>query len=91
MSSILEGLFTGNLSIMENLTFRKLHLSSDEEKDEIEFISTLTEEQRQLYEKIQNSFMNRCSIGCGDCFTIGFKMAVRIILESLSDTDNPLI
>lgn len=91
MESILDDLFMGKIDIIQNLPFRKLDLSPDKDEDETAFISTLTAEQRQIYEKIQNAFMDRCALEYKDCFITGFKMAVRLILESLSETDNPLI
>ncbi len=79
MNSILDELFMGRIDILENLPFRK----QEPVPDEAAFIKTLTTEQQQLYEEIQDSFMERCALEYKDCFVTGFKMAIRIILESL--------
>ena len=83
MNSILEDLFKGEIDIMETLPFRKQEPSPDE----MLFFNSLTAEQQKLYEQIQNRFLDRCSLENQDCFVAGFKIGVRIILESLTNTD----
>ena len=72
----------GKIDIMEMLNVKKQSSTSDKES----FIKTLTPEQQELYEKIENTFMERCALEYQECFITGFKTAVRMILESLSDT-----
>ncbi len=79
MNSILEDLFLGRIDIMETLTVKKQSSTSDKES----FIKTLTTEQQEQYEKIENAFMERCALEYQECFISGFKTAVRMILESL--------
>ncbi len=84
MNSILADLFKGEIDIMETLPFRK----KGPDPDEMRFFNTLTPEQQEIYEQIQNMILDRCALENQDCFVAGFKMGVRIILESLTNTED---
>lgn len=87
MKSILEDLFLGKINVMESLPFREkeIHVSN-----EALFIKTLTPEQKEQYENIQNIFRNNCTLENQDCFITGFKMGAQMMLECLSDsTEEP--
>ena len=79
MKSILEDLFAGNINVMENLPVKERNAVSGEDA----FINSLSSEQKQTYEEILASYMDRCALENQDCFMIGFKMAVHILMESL--------
>lgn len=83
MNSILEDLFMGRIDIMESLYTGKQKPIPDREA----FIKTLSPEQQELYEKILDAFMEQWAVDNQTCFINGFKMAARIILECLSETD----
>ena len=48
------------------------------------FARTLSPEQRETYEKIFDDFMEQWTQDNLQCFVIGFKTAVRMILESIA-------
>lgn len=82
MQSILEDLFMGKIYVMESLPYRERSPVPGED----DLIKSLSAEQQKIYEGILNSVMDRDSLVYQDCFAIGFKMAVRMILEATGDT-----
>lgn len=82
MESILEDLFMGEINIMESLPVRKKKRVSGEDA----FIESLSLEQQEIYLKIVDSILDQCGEQIKDSFMIGFKMAVRMILEAITDT-----
>jgi hypothetical protein len=84
MKNILEDLFAGNINVMENLPVKERNAVSGEDA----FINSLSSEQKQTYEEILASYMDRCALENQDCFMVGFKMAVNLILECLSGIED---
>ena len=68
---------------MESLYTGKQKPISDKEA----FIKTLSPEQQELYEQILDSFIEQWAVENQACFINGFKMAVRMILECMSETN----
>lgn len=82
MKSILEALFM-ELNIMESLPIRICKTKPDIES----FIKALTPEQQKQYETISDAYMEQWALDNQDCFVIGFKLAVRMVLESMLESD----
>lgn len=82
MKSILEALFMGDIDVVEVLAEReRIPISGSES-----FIKTLSLEQQGKYEDIFNDFMKQWTLDNQASFVIGFKMAVRMILESIGES-----
>ncbi len=82
MNSILDDLFKGNINIMEILSFRP----SAPTPDRAEFMKTLTTEQQEVYDEIRDAIMVECAQENRDCFVIGFSMAVKMMIEALTNS-----
>lgn len=80
MNSILEDLFKGDLNLTDPPPAKKKAPAPDEAP----FINSLTADQQKTYEQIQSAYMERCALENQRCFVSGFKLAVRLILESLA-------
>ena len=81
MKSILEALFMGDIDVVELLAEReRIPISGSEA-----FIKTLSPEQQGKYEDIFNDFMKQWTLDNQASFVIGFKMAVRMILEAIAE------
>ncbi len=80
MNNTLENLFKGNLNLAESPLAKK----NPPAPDEAPFINSLTADQQKTYEQIQSAYMERCALENQRCFVSGFKLAVRLILESLA-------
>lgn len=84
MNSTLENLFKGNLNLAGSPPAKK----NPPAPDEAPFVNSLTAEQRKTYEQIQTAIMERCALENQRCFVSGFKLAVRLILEALSNSSS---
>lgn len=83
MKSILEDLFLGKINVMESLPFK----AQDPVPGEDSFISSLSPGQKQTLEEILGSLADRSAWESQKCFLFGFKMAVRMIFEPISDIE----
>ena len=84
MKSILEDLFDGKINVTEWLPIRKRKSHPDMDS----FVKALTSEQQKQYEENLDSLMEQWALNNQDCFMIGFKIAVRMILESVCEINN---
>lgn len=82
MKSVLEDLFMGQINVMESLPVRKRKRVPNEDS----FIKSLSVEQQEIYLKIVDSILDQCGEQIKDSFMIGFKMAVKMILEAIANT-----
>lgn len=82
MNNILEDLFSGQINVAESLPVRKRKEISGEEL----FTKSLTPEQQKTYQEILDSILQQWGLQVKDGFIAGFKMAIRMILESIRDT-----
>ena len=83
MKSILEDLFMGKIDIIETLS---MHKRKPIPEGEI-FTKTLSPEQQEMYERVINSFLDRWALDNQESFVMGFRMAVKMIVESLEDSN----
>ncbi len=84
MTNILKELFDGKIDVMESLPFKARNPVPGEEA----FINSLVPEQKQTLEKMLASYADMSVWANRKCFIFGFKIAVQMILESISDIDN---
>lgn len=81
MKSILEALFMGEINVTESFAKRKREPILDSDS----FIKALTPDQQRKYEEIFDDLMAQWTLDNQECFVLGFKMAVRMLLEVLAD------
>ena len=86
MSSILEELFYGNICpstmcIEENGTTKQLRDYITRHHDEL--YSTLTEQQKEIFEKYKDCYTELMSIYERDIFIYAFKLGANIAIEIL--------
>ena len=86
MNHILEDLYSGEINVAESLPVRKRKEISGEEL----FIKSLTPEQQETYEAILDSILQQWGFQVKDGFVAGYKMAIRMILESVTDTSEEI-
>ena len=84
MTNILKELVDGKIDVMESLPFKARNPVPGEEA----FINSLVPEQKQTLEKMLASYADMSVWANRKCFIFGFKIAVQMILESISDIDN---
>lgn len=82
MNSILEKLFMGEFDAMEFLPVRNEIPSPDIDA----FAKYLTPERQEQFKESMDRLMKQWLLSNQDCFIIGFKTAIRVILESITDT-----
>ncbi len=81
MKSILAALFMGEINVAESYAKRKREPLPDSES----FFKALSPEQQKKYEEIFDDLMVQWTQDNQECFVLGFKMAVRMLLEVLAD------
>jgi len=82
MKSVLEDLFMGKIDVMESLASK----TRPPVPGENAFYDSLSPEYQEVYERVLDSFIQRGALENQGCFIAGFKLAIRLILESTMDT-----
>ena len=86
MKSILEELWYGNVVPMERITpetAEQKKLIDLVERNREKLIDSLTEEQKIIFEKYEDVVWELCSLYERQAFEYGFKLAARIVVESV--------
>ena len=93
MESIIEELYYGNITPSER-SYRRtgeyadiLHLITRHEE---KLTETLTEAQKETYEKFKDSTSEICSMTEVTAFSLGFKLGLRLTAESFIGSDQKL-
>ena len=89
MESVIEQLFNGEIDSFENFTRTDEYekCSSEVIKEENEFLKQISQEQRQIYDKLLNNKAQCSVIETKIHFVYGFKTGFKLAAE-LYDEDN---
>ena len=86
MRSIIEELWYGNVVPMERITpetAEQKKLIDLVERNREKLIDSLTEDQKIIFEKYEDVVWELCSFYERQAFEYGFKLAARIVVESV--------
>ncbi|MCT4563587.1 MAG: hypothetical protein N4A68_04635 [Maledivibacter sp.] len=86
MRSIIEQLFVGEINSFDKFTRTDEYneCSSEIMKEEDEFFKKITQEQRQIFDKLADMEAGRSLIECKTHFVYGFKAGFRLAAEIYS-------
>lgn len=90
MQSIIEELYYGNVLPFERRIPKSeeySHIMKLLTSNEEELLKTLTEEQKETFEKFKANLAELNGIDEATTFTIGFKLGVRLIAEAMIKGD----
>ncbi|QUH28042.1 DUF6809 family protein [Vallitalea guaymasensis] len=90
MKPIIEQLFNGEIDSFKNFigTDEYNKCSSEVIKEENEFLKQISQEQRQIYDKLLDIKSQRSVVGNKIHFVYGFKTGFKLAYELLYDEDN---
>ena len=91
MQSIIEELYYGNVLPFERRIPRDgeyAHIMKLLTRNEEELLKTLTEAQKEIFEKFKANISELNGIDEATTFAIGFKLGVRLIAESMIKGDH---
>lgn len=89
MSSIIEDLYYGNISLSERgfrRTSEYAHVLQLAARNEEKLTETLTEAQKETFGKFKDNTSELTSMTEVTAFTIGFKLGLRLTAEAYTDS-----
>ena len=89
MSSIIEDLYYGNISLSERgfrITSEYAHVLQLAARNEEKLAETLTEAQKETFEKFKDNTSELTSMTEVTAFTLGFKLGLRLTAEAYTDS-----
>ena len=93
MESIIEELYYGNIAPSEH-SYRRTgeyaHILKIVARHEEKLTETLTEAQKEIFEKFKDSTLEISSITEVTAFTLGFKLGLRLTAETFISSDQKL-
>ena len=93
MASILQELYYGNITPSERSFCRTeeyAHILQLVTRNEEKLTETLTEAQKEIFEKFKDSTLEISSITEVTAFTLGFKLGLRLTAETFISSDQKL-
>lgn len=89
MSSIIEELYYGNIPLSErdfkrNSEYAHVLLLATRNEDKL--VETLTEVQKETFEKLKDNTLELTSMTEVTAFTLGFKLGLRLTAEAYVDS-----
>lgn len=88
MSSIIEDLYYGNISLSERgfrRTSEYAHVLQLAARNEEKLAETLTDAQKETFGKFKDNTSELTSMTEVTAFTLGFKLGLRLIVETYTD------
>ena len=89
--TVLENFYYGNISPHENIVKQAGHFAktlNKLNKAEDNLTTTLSEEQKALFDNFNETNSKLCDISEKEAFIRGFKLGLRFMYESLDDSSN---
>ena len=85
----LEDLYYGNIipfqhSLKQGSTYSEVSGYIDRHKNDL--LATITEQQKEIFEKLTDCESELCGMNERQAFAEGFKLAARLLIEVMQDT-----